>query len=113
MPERVTAMKAMNMMKILAFLMSITLIGCIGTKAGAYKIFAEDVQRLEGEQFNSAYVFLVGHLAEEKPVAIKPLKNGNEIRVYKFVKERNQNCMVFIEVDPRNEIIVEATSKGT
>jgi len=105
-------MKAINALKLIAVVILITLTGCVGTKAGAYKVFAEDLQRLEGTQFNSAYVWFVGHLSEQKPVAKKHLKNGNEIRIYKFAKKRNQDCMVFIEVNPGKEIIQEATSKG-
>ncbi|MFC1886412.1 hypothetical protein ACFLZM_05085 [Thermodesulfobacteriota bacterium] len=75
-------------------------------------MFAEDLQRLEGEQIKNAYVFFVGHLAAKEPTAIKHIKNGNQIRVYKFIKKRNQDCTVFIEVDPSSGIIVEAASKG-
>jgi hypothetical protein len=86
--------------------------GCVGTKAGAYRVFAEDLKRLEGKSFNDANVFLIGHLANEKPVEIKRLENGNEIRAYRMRKERKQECTVLIEVNPLTGVIVDASSKG-
>lgn len=97
---------------ITAFLLSITLAACVGTKAGAYRVFAQDLQRLKGTPFSTSYVFLVGYLAKEKPIEIKLLKNGNEIRMYNILREGVQVCTVLIEVDSKTEHIVDASSKG-
>jgi hypothetical protein len=97
---------------ITGFFLSISLAACVGNKAGAYQVFAEDLQRLKGKQFSTSYVYLIGHLAQETPIEIKRLDNGNEIRVYKIIAPRKQDCTVFIEVDSKTERIVEASSKG-
>jgi hypothetical protein len=97
---------------IATFLLSITLASCVGSKAGAYRVFAEDLQLLKGKPFNTSYVYLVGRLANEKPIETKLLSNGNEIRMYNIWENRKRECTVLIEVDPKTESIVDASSKG-
>lgn len=103
----------MSALKIIAaFLLSISVAACVGSKAGAYRVFAEDLQRLKGAPFNTSYVYLVGYLAQGTPIQTKRLDNGNEIRMYKIIEPRKQDCTVLIEVDPKTERIVDASSKG-
>jgi len=103
----------MSVPKLMAtVLVSTSLAACVGTKAGAYQVFAEDLQRLKGTPFNKSYVYLVGYLAQETPVETKRLDNGNEIRIYKIIEARKQDCTVLIEVDPKTGRIVDASSKG-
>lgn len=97
---------------ITAVLLSISLSACVGSKAGAYRVFAEDLQRLKGTPFSKSYVYLVGYLAQETPIETRRLDNGNEIRMYKIIEARKQDCTVLIEVDPKTERIVDASSKG-
>jgi len=87
---------------------------CLCRKFGwAYRVFGEDLKRLKGTPFSTSYVYLVGHLSKKVPIKIKTLKNGNEIRLYKMIEKRRQDCTVLIEVDPKTEIIVDASAKGT
>jgi hypothetical protein len=94
-------------------ILSISLAACVGSKAGAYRVFAEDLQRLKGKPFSKSYVYLIGYLAQETPIDKKRLDNGNEIRMYKIIEAREQDCTVLIEVDPKTERIVDASSKGS
>lgn len=84
---------------------------CVGTMSGAYETFAEDLGGLIGKSFESSYVYNIGYLSQLKPDEIKPLANGNEIRVYAINPPRIQKCKVHIEVDS-NSIVVGATSEG-
>lgn len=103
----------MSVPKLMAtVLVSTSFVACVGTKAGAYQVFTEDLQRLKGTPFNKSYVYLVGYLAQETPVETKRLDNGNEIRIYKIIEARKQDCTVLIEVDPKTGRIVDASSKG-
>jgi len=90
----------------------VLLTGCVGTKAGAYRVFAEDLERLKGKELSKSYVFLIGYLAKLDPKETKELTNGNEIRVYAVAEQRKQECTIFIEVDPKTNFIIEASSKG-
>lgn len=86
--------------------------GCVGTKAGAYRVFAEDLDRLSRKAFDEAYVYNIGHLAETEPDSVKLLKGGNEIRVYTVKPPNTQVCTVLIEVDKQTNHILDASSKG-
>jgi len=57
--------KVMNTTTIAYSLLSILLIsatGCVGTKAGAYRVFNEDLGRLVGVDVNEAYILMLGIL---------------------------------------------------
>ena len=85
--------------------------GCVGTLSGAYRVFAEDLERLVGKEFKDAYVYNIGHLAELKPDAMKELKNGNKIYLFSVKPPRKQECSVHIEKS-KNDIILSASSSG-
>ena len=74
-------------------------------------MFAEDLERLSGQDFNDSYVYNIGYLAKLSPESIKPLTNGNEIKTYTVKPPRKQDCTVHIEIS-KNNIIVVATSEG-
>lgn len=95
---------------VLALLIT-TITGCIATKAGAYRVFAEDLARLRDQRFDEAYVYNIGYLAKLSPDNIKLLASGNEIRTYKIKPPRKQDCTVHIEIG-KNKNIVGATSEG-
>ena len=94
----------------LAILMSI-MSGCIVTKTGAYRVFAEDLERLSGQSVSDAYVYNIGYIANLTPEGVKSLANGNEIKTYVVKPPRKQDCTVHIEIG-KNNIIVVATSEG-
>lgn len=62
--------------------MYVFLSGCIVTKAGAYRVYAEDIERLSGERFTDAYIPLIGRLANLVPESIKTLNDGNTKRYF-------------------------------
>lgn len=100
-------------MKKLAVIMLMGLLtGCVGTRAGAYQVFAEDLERLSGIPLKEAYVYNIGYLAKLEPDAVKLLANGNEIRAYAVKPPRTEKCTVLIEIDTQNNTVVEASSKG-
>jgi hexokinase len=95
---------------ILVLLMSV-LSGCVGTMAGAYRVFAEDLERLIGTNFNNSYVYNIGYLAKLQPDNTKKLESGGVIKTFEVKPPRTNKCKVHIEVNPRN-IIVGASSEG-
>ncbi len=98
--------------KTILVLFAITLAGCVGTKSGAYRVFAEDLERLSGNNIENSYVFNIGYLAKLKPDSVKELSNGNRIMVFSIKAPRKQSCSVHIETN-RNNVIVVATSEGS
>jgi hypothetical protein len=96
---------------IVLALLATAITGCIVTKAGAYRVFAEDLERLQGQSFNEAYVYNIGYLAKLSPDNVKLLASGNEIKTYKVKPPRKQDCTVHIEIG-KNKNIVGATSEG-
>ena len=97
--------------KVVLTFFAITLAGCVGTKAGAYRVFAEDLERLSGKTFEESYVYNIGYLAKLQPDSVKELSNGNKIMVFSVKQPRKQRCSVHIETN-QNNIVVAATSKG-
>lgn len=96
---------------VFLILLILSAAGCIGTKSGAYRVFAEDLVRLQGVQFNQAYVYNIGYIAKLDPENTKELSNGNRILVFSIKPPRNQDCSVHIEID-KNGMVVSATSEG-
>lgn len=86
------------------------LLCCAGTKAGAYRVFAEDLERLPGKKVSEAYEYNIGRLNKIAPDSVKTLVNGNEIRIYSIKPPRRQICSVHIEVSEGK--IINATSEG-
>lgn len=87
------------------------LAGCVGTKAGAYRVFAEDLERLVGTNFKDSYIYNIGYLSKLQPESTKRLESGRLIKTFEVKPPRRQNCKVHIEVDANN-VIVGASSEG-
>lgn len=87
------------------------LVGCVGTKAGAYRVFAEDLERLVGTSFEESYVYNIGHLVKLQPDSTKQLEAGGVIKTFEVKLPRKQSCKVHIEVNASN-VIVGASSEG-
>jgi len=87
--------------------------GC-GTKAGAYGVFSDDIQRLIGTSFDKAHIAYIGYLAEEAPLEEKTLSNGNTILKYTMsgVRSDGPACTVFVELNTKKDLIIEASYIG-
>ena len=72
----------------LVFFIFIFLAGCVGTKAGAFRIFQEDLNRIIGKNLEDSYIYYVGKLSETKPVSVSIMNGGNESRHYEFTQNR-------------------------
>jgi hypothetical protein len=66
---------------ILIILISV-IAGCVGTKAGAYRVFAEDLERLIGTSFKVSYVYNIGYLSNLQPDSTKQLESGGVIKTF-------------------------------
>lgn len=95
---------------ILIVMMSV-LVGCVGTMSGAYRVFAEDLERLIGTNFKDSYVYNIGYLTELQPDNTKKLEGGGEIKTFEVKPPRKNKCKVHVEVNSSN-IIVGASSEG-
>jgi len=93
-------------------ILALAITSCVATKSGAYRIFAEDLERLVGSNFQESYVFNIGYLAKLQPDDTKPLSNGNVIKIFSVKPPRKENCKVHIEVNDK-DIIIVAFSEGT
>ena len=97
------------------------LTGCVGTKAGAHKYFAENLEKLNGAPFAEAYMHQFGYFKDAQPIEVKHLKNGNKIRVYENIKtplciftgkRSREVCTIYIELDTKTKVIISASAKG-
>ena len=89
----------------------VVLAGCVGTLSGAYRVFAEDLERLIGTNFRESYVYNIGYLAKLQPDNTRKLESGSVIKTFKVKPPRKNKCKVHIEVNSSN-IIVGASSEG-
>ena len=96
------------------------LYGC-ATKAGAFKIYQQELEALEGKSFDGSYVWYVGYLGKVEPTEVKRLDNGNEIRIYEFTQNRLslltwnrtiETCKVYVDLDVKTGLINSASSRG-
>ena len=87
------------------------LVGCVGTMPDAYRVFAEDLERLVGTNFKDSYVYNIGYLVKLQPDSTKKLESGSVIKTFEVKPPRKNKCKVHIEIDPSN-IIVGASSEG-
>ena len=101
----------MNIKITIVMMLIILISGCVGTKAGAYRVFAEDLERLSGTNFKDSYIYNIGYLDNLIPESIKPLDNGNTMNSFSVIPPRKQKCTVHVEVNSHN-VIVAATSEG-
>jgi len=91
----------------------VILSACVGTKTGAYRVFTDDLTRIVGQPLDEANIFNIGFLKE--PTEITTLSNGNKRYQYDFEHAEingSEQCIVFIELNPDDEIILNATSGG-
>lgn len=81
--------------------------GCFASKGGAYRVFADDLERQEGRQFESATgSFYLRKFSAHTPIEILKLKDGNEIRVYQATGYRGRKLVtVYVEVDPMQRVV--------
>lgn len=81
--------------------------GCYVSKGGAYRVYADDLERQEGRPFETAFdSFYIGKFARHPTVEILKLKNGNEIRIYHATGPRGrQRVTVYVEVDPMQRVV--------
>lgn len=101
--------------KVSLLLLTVCLYGCVGTKAGGYRVFDEDLQRLIGVLYKKAYVFNLGYLKEMSPQKITPLPPNREVREFYFEHSKDDGsgvCTVYIVIDKEMSAIVEASSGG-
>jgi len=100
-----------------ASLIVVSLGGCVGTKAGAHQVFAEDVSRLVGHSYGDATRFFGAYLKEQKAIKTTRLENGNELRTHFYARTSSrwsseiEPCAVVTEVDP-SEHVVAARAEG-
>jgi|SRR5665213_342486 len=100
-----------------ALLVVLSLGACVGTKAGAYQVFAEDVSRLVGHPDSDATRFFGAYLKEQKAIETTKLENGNELRTHFYGRTSSrwsseiQPCTVVTEVGA-TERIVAARAEG-
>lgn len=88
--------------------------GCVPTRADGYRAFGNDMASLKGKSFQEAYIPNVGDLRDKKPVQIKKLANGNEIRIYQSdPRQRDKVCTSYVEVNPKTGIIVDTQFSGS
>ena len=85
--------------------------GCVGTMSGSYRVFAEDLERLIGTNFDDSYVYNIGYLTKLNPDNTKRLVGGGLIKTFEVKPPRKNDCKVHIEINPSN-IIVGASSEG-
>ena len=100
---------------ILLISLVVSLYGCVGTKAGGYRVFDEDLQRLIGTSYNEAYVFNLGYLKDISPKKVTALPQNQEVRQYSFEHSEGNGagvCAVYIVTDKETGTIVEASSGG-
>ncbi|MGY0216337.1 hypothetical protein ACWJJH_02990 [Endozoicomonadaceae bacterium StTr2] len=102
----------MNTKITIMMMLAVLLSGCVGTKAGAYQVFAEDLERLSGKNFTDSYIYNIGYLDNLVPENIESLNNGNTIKAFSIKPPRKQQCTVYVEIDSDN-IIVDAISEGS
>ena len=92
-----------------------SLCACIGTKAGGYRVFDEDLQRLIGTPYSDAYVFNLGYLKDILPKKVAGLSHDKEVRKFSFQHSEGNGagvCSVYIVTDRGTGTIVEASSGG-
>ncbi len=98
---------------VLFFLLSLS--ACVGTKAGAYGVFSDDLKRIIGKPINEASVFGIGNLSAKVPDEVKDLGNNNQQWIYYFQHNKYNNndaCTVFVEVNLENKVITNTSYIG-
>ena len=111
--RKIKTLKLISIIGLVFFVLSLS--ACASTKAEAYRVFADDIERIIGKSINEAYIYGGGFISKEVPSNKKMLQSNIEVWIYHFKQNTNNNsepCTVYIEVNTSSNIIVNASYKG-